>query len=70
MKYNSLKAREKQKTRDQEILAYMKANPEATLLEIGREYNLTKQRISQIKRRVEIKVIGEQENGIVKINKK
>ncbi len=48
-KYNTLKAIEKQKARDEEIKNFLKENPKLTLMEVGKKYNLTKQRVHQIK---------------------
>ena len=44
MKYNSLKARDKQKERDKKIAE----EKGLTLMEIGKKYDLTKQRVHQI----------------------
>jgi DNA-directed RNA polymerase sigma subunit (sigma70/sigma32) len=49
MKYNSKKAKEKQKARNEEIRKFLKDNPKAVLMEVGKKYNLTRQRIHQIK---------------------
>ena len=65
MKYNSLKEIEKQKKRDKEIQDFLKANPDMTLLEVAKKYDLTKQRIHQIK----IKEKVGQVSGKLKINK-
>ena len=49
MKYNSNKAKEKQKKRNEEIVKFLKDNPNAVLMEVGKKYNLTRQRVWQIK---------------------
>ena len=48
-KYNSLEEREKQKSRDEEIKRFLEEHPELTLMEVGKKYDLTKQRVHQIK---------------------
>jgi DNA-directed RNA polymerase specialized sigma subunit len=49
---------------DERNLEILKLYPELTLMEIGKKYNLSKQRVQKI-----IKKVGQQEVGKIKINK-